>query len=105
MGGIHHGRSQTHVCFSRCVFVGGYHQASLAEMRLYWTEQKEAGCRFWNEKQPWFTFLSREREREKPQDPQKGLEKSHFGSVRCTNSEAELSSIVYTQVVKLSRLF
>ena len=51
------------------------------------------------------SLFCREREREKPQDPQKGLEKSHFGSVRCTNSEAELSSIVYTQVVKLSRLF
>ena len=74
-------------------------EASLAEMRLYWTEQKEAkNGRFGMEKRPWLTgfvfcscFFFRDREAESPQDPRFG--KISFGSVRCANSEGEFASI------------
>lgn len=100
LSGIHQGHPRTHVCFSPfTTFLLGPMEASLAEMRLYWTEQKEAkNGRFGTEKRPWLTgfvfccwFFFRDREAEALQDPRFG--KVSFGSVRCANSEGEFASI------------
>lgn len=103
LSGIHQGHPRTHVCFSPSNrLLLGPMEASLAEMRLYWTEQKEAkNGRFGTEKRPWLTgfvfcccFFF---ETEKPKALQDPLEskfgKISFGSVRCANSEGDFASI------------
>ena len=84
-------------------------EASLAEMRLYWTEQKEAkNGRFGTEKRPWLTgfvfcscFFFETAKPKALKIP--GSEKSHSEASGVLILKENL--LVYTQVVKLSRLF
>ena len=111
LSGIHQGHPRTHVCFSPfTTFLLGPMEASLAEMRLYWTEQKEAkNWPFWNGKTTvvngvrflLLVFFSRRRSRSALKIP--GSEKSHSEASGVLILQENL--LVYTQVVKLSRLF